>query len=144
MPNVLTRRFGMIHIEDSDVIQFHYGLPGFESHTRFTLIALPASSPLLFLQSLDSPDLCFITTPIDAVDPEYQLKLTPEDRRTFVLSNDLIVLAIVTAPEQGVATANLLAPVVIDPRKGIGIQAVRMDSCYSHQQPLPEMSRACS
>ena len=143
MPRVLTRRFGMIHIEDRDVIQFRYGLPGFEEHTRFTLISSAASSPLLFLQSLDSPDLCFITTPVDAVDPEYHLKLAPDDRRVFVLSNDLIVLAVVTAPEQGAATANLLAPIVIDPRKRIGIQAVRLDSRYSHQQPLPKMSHAC-
>ena len=60
-----------------------------------------------------------------------------------LMSNDLIVLAVVTAPEQGAATANLLAPIVIDPRKRIGIQAVRLDSRYSHQQPLPKMSHAC-
>ena len=139
-----TRRFGEIQVDDRDVIQFPEGLPGFESHRRFALIAPPGSSPLLFLQSLDSPDLCFLTTPIDAVDPDYHLDLTPADRREFVLSNDLIALAIVTAPESGPATANLLAPIVIDRGKGIGIQAVRMDARYSHQHVLPEAGLRCS
>jgi flagellar assembly factor FliW len=144
MPDLATRRFGAIHIDDRDVIQFPGGLPGFESHTRFTLIAPPSASPLLFLQSLDSPELCFLTTPVDAVDPEYQLELTPADRHEFVMSNDLIALAIVTAPEQGPATANLLAPIVIDSRQRIGIQAVRMDTRYSHQHALPEAGLRCS
>jgi flagellar assembly factor FliW len=144
MADFVTRRFGEIHIDDRDVIQFPAGLPGFESHTRFTLIAPQAASPLLFLQSLDSPELCFLTTPVDAVDSEYHLDLTPADRREFVLANDLIALAIVTAPEQGPATANLLAPVVIDPRKRVGIQAVRMDARYSHQHAIPEAGLKCS
>ncbi len=144
MLDLSTRRFGEIRIEDHDVIQFPGGLPGFESHTRFALIAPPAASPLLFLQSIDSPELCFLTTPVDAVDPEYHLDLTPADRQGFVLTNDLIALAILTTPEQGPATANLLAPIVIDTRRRMGIQAVRMDARYSHQQALPGAGLRCS
>src|SRR5947209_7786533 len=64
MPEVNTRHFGIISFEDDAVIQFPQGLPAFESATRFVLIEQAAASPLIFLQSLDDPQLSFVAAPV--------------------------------------------------------------------------------
>ena len=51
-----TTRFGLLPIDENQVITFPEGLPGFESHRRFTLVQHPGSdgrSPFQWLQSVD-------------------------------------------------------------------------------------------
>ena len=38
---------------------------------------------------------------------------------------------------QSEATANLLAPVVVNLKEQIGMQVIRADSSYSHRYPIP-------
>ena len=139
MAEILTRQFGPLDYEESAVVEFPSGLPGFESHRRFVLIERPALAPLVFLQSL-SGELCFPSAPVKAIDPNYELAMTPEDAHLLGCQefSALVCLAIVTAPEDGPLTANLLAPVVIDSRTRRGVQAVRMDSRYSHRHAVGE------
>ena len=47
-------------------------------------------------------------------------------------------LTILTIPEQGPTTVNLAAPIVINPARNIGVQAVRSDRRYSHAQLLEQ------
>ncbi len=119
-------------------LEFPAGLPGFEDHTRFVLVERPDLAPILFLQSVDSPELCFITAPVTSIDPAYDLEMTPEDERQLGTdeAGEFLCLAILSAEENGLLTANLLAPVVINPGTCRGVQAVRSDSRYSHQHPL--------
>jgi flagellar assembly factor FliW len=141
MPEIVTRQFGKIEFEEDAVLQFPSGLPGFENRTRFLLLE---RAPLVFLQNLDSPDLCFFAAPIAAIQTDYELRMTDEDRQTLSLTADPISLAILSANESGAWTANLLAPVVINKEARRGVQAVRTDSRYSHQHPLPIEVAPCS
>jgi flagellar assembly factor FliW len=43
---------------------------------------------------------------------------------------------VVTLPASGPATANLLAPLVVNLAARLGVQAVRSDARYSHRHPL--------
>jgi flagellar assembly factor FliW len=133
---MVTRQFGTIQFEEDSVLHFPSGLPGFESRTRFVLVERPALKPLLVLQSLDSPDLCFFAAPLDAIDPHYQLRMTFDDERTLALTAEPLSLAILSASESGRWTANLLAPIVINKEARRAVQAVRADSLYSHRHPL--------
>jgi flagellar assembly factor FliW len=142
MPEIVTRQFGKIEFEENAVLHFPAGLPGFENRTRFLLVERPATAPLLFLQSLDSPKLCFVAAPVTMIDPDYSLAMTPEDEQLLTLSADPLILVLL-ASESGRWTANLLAPVVIDKNARRAVQAVRADACYSHRHPLSEV-HTCS
>ncbi|HUA87518.1 MAG TPA: flagellar assembly protein FliW [Bryobacteraceae bacterium] len=145
MAEILTRQFGPLEYDPAAVIEFPAGLPGFEAQRKFVLIERPSVAPILFLESLDSPELCFPAVPISAIDPQYELAMTPEDAR--LLGSDrlenVVCLAILTAAPEGPLTANLLAPVVIDPQSRRAVQAVRMDKRYSHRHSVGQ-EPACS
>ena len=123
-------------------IVFPRGLPGFEDQDRFVLIEKEALAPIVILQSTARPELRFITVSVWAADPGYQIGITEEDLAILELAKqphsdgDVVCLAILSAREGESFTANLLAPVVINPRIKVGVQAVRNDARYSHQSPL--------
>lgn len=126
---------------DGVTLDFPHGLPGFETSTRFVLRERPSFAPVALLQSADSEDLCFLVAPVAALVQRYSICATPEDLRALGLddssqpepSPNLLCLAILTAPEGGPLTANLLAPVVINLATHIAVQAVRQDCVYSHR-----------
>jgi len=76
MPLLDTKNFGRIAFESRDTIEFPRGLPGFEDRRQFVLIRQERARPLVFLQSLEEPGLCFITAPVLAVDPQFRLKMS--------------------------------------------------------------------
>jgi flagellar assembly factor FliW len=144
MPEIVTRRFGSVPFDDREVLHFPSGLPGFEDKTRFLLVERAALKPIVVLQSLDTPELYLFATPVEAIDAEYRLAMTPEDQATLSLTADPRCLAIVSASKSGRWTANLLAPVVINQQTRRAVQAVRADSLYSHQHPLVNEDAPCS
>ena len=66
-----TKNFGRISYEAQSALEFPCGLPGFEGRRQFVAVRFPENDPLIYLQSLEDPALCFITMPILAVDPQY-------------------------------------------------------------------------
>jgi flagellar assembly factor FliW len=152
MPSVETSYFGPISYEPDSILEFPKGLPGFDERRRFVALQFEDSRPLVFLQSLEEPGLCFITLPVLAVDPHYQLRVSDEDRelvglplgRPLRIGEDVICLAVVSIREDG-PTANLLGPLVVNLRNRKAAQAVAPESGYSHQHRLvPEEAPVCS
>jgi flagellar assembly factor FliW len=74
-----TKNFGTINYQPDSELEFPRGLPGFDERRRFVAVRFVESDPLVYLQSLDDPGLCFITMPVLAVDPRYRLKVNNED-----------------------------------------------------------------
>jgi flagellar assembly factor FliW len=146
MPQITTRDFGEMTCAEEAILEFPRGLPGFEGDKRFVLIEQPDLDPVVFLQSLTTPSTCLLTIPVTKLDAAYQIGMTPEDARLLDLDAaprlgpDVLCLTVLTAGSDGSCTANLLAPVVINLRKRIGVQAVRADRRYSHAQPLRPLS----
>lgn len=144
MSVIQTRRFGELEYDSSKVLQFPAGLPGFDGHNFFAVVEKPELSPIVFLQSLNSPELCFMAAPVAAIDPDYPLTLSSDDRERLALDPaeptvtqaGVISLALLSAPQNGQLTANLLAPVVINLNNRLAVQAVRTDRRYSHQHPI--------
>jgi flagellar assembly factor FliW len=138
MREMETSRFGLVQYTDAGKIEFPNGLPGFESEREFVLIERPESRPFLFLQSVDSPALCFVTVPISLIVPDYKLGLATGD--TLLLQSagsvGLDVLAIVCAMEDQPATVNLLGPVVINRSARRGLQTIRDDDRYLARHPI--------
>ena len=157
MAQAKTKQFGTIDYRNEETVEFPLGLPAFEQERKFLLIQRPETGPMVFLQSLGQPGLCFVTLPLLVVDPFYQLSVSAEDLRVLGLTESLLkgeqpevgreieALAIMSVTNS-CPTANLLAPVIVNilPRSqrlpGIGVQAIRLDSQYSHEHPFGEPS----
>lgn len=143
-----TAQFGDLEYSPDAVIQFPRGLPGFEHCHRFVFIEQPALAPVIHLQSLESLDICFLALPVRSIAPDYHLILPPEDAQTLQLpeashiTSATLCLALLSVAENGQATANLLAPIVMNVATRIAVQSVRSDAVYSHQHPLKEVA-AC-
>jgi flagellar assembly factor FliW len=141
--------FGVIEYDSSAVIAFPRGLPGFETEKLFVPVERDGSNPLLFLQSVITPLLCFITIPVESIAPGYQLKISDEDLSTIGVepaqTASLRCLAVVCTSHDR-PTVNLLGPLVINPENRQGVQAVRDDAQYSVQHPLlpPQENSGCS
>jgi flagellar assembly factor FliW len=136
MPRVQTGQFGELDYEEECTLQFPRGLPGFEHCRRFVLLNQPSLDPLIHMQSLEIPDLCFLALPVQTIDSAYETELTPEDQRTLGDTQRTLALALLSVSVDGELTANLLAPVVINLSDRIAVQAVRSDLKYSHQHPV--------
>jgi flagellar assembly factor FliW len=126
-------------------LEFPNGLPAFETQTRFRLIESRKREPLLSLESETNPELSFLLLPIAMIDPEYRLVLSAEDRKALgaCSKSSLRCLAVITAADDLPPTANLLAPVVVNPDSGRAVQAVRSDAVYAHNHPLIPEGNTC-
>jgi flagellar assembly factor FliW len=146
MPSVETKYFGTLPCDAGSVFDFPQGLPAFEEEKAFVLIEGPLrqGAPLVFLQSMARASLCFVALPVVAIDQSYQLAIVPEDLEDLdldpgqqpALGAEVTVLALVTFHGEPMATANLMAPVVLNVKTRRGLQAIRRDSRYSHEHPI--------
>jgi len=148
-----TKNFGPIAVDESAVIEFPEGLPGFEERRRFLPLADSRPGGLVFLQSLEQPELCFLTLPVKGLRPDYQVALTQEDRETLGLTGagvpeigqEAAALAILSLAEGEEPTVNLRAPVVIRIATRAAVQAIRPDEQYQCREPLMQGAEAlCS
>jgi flagellar assembly factor FliW len=144
MPSTETKYFGSMAYREESVFEFPSGLPAFEHEKRFVLIESPENAPLVFLQSLADPGLCFLAFPILVVDRDYQLGISLEDLAALELDTsrqpelgaDALVLALLSLHDGFSATANLMAPIVINLGTRRALQAIRCDSLYSYEHPI--------
>ena len=152
MPVLETKEFGKLTYEEDAELEFPVGLPGFDDRKRFVAVRFVENDPLIYLQSMEDPALCFITMPVLAADPQYRLKLSNADlgrlglnsARQPRMGNDVLCLTVLSVREDG-PTANLLAPIVVNLRNRKAVQAVAPESDYSHQFALmPQQAAVCS
>jgi flagellar assembly factor FliW len=121
-------------------IVFDGGLIGFPDAHRFLLVQLDEASEDVFeLRSLDEPGLGFVTVAPAAFFPDYAPEIddATADQLGLVRAEDALVLAVVTLGDTGSdATANLLAPVVVNRHTANGCQAVLSEQNWPLRAPL--------
>jgi flagellar assembly factor FliW len=135
-----------------EALEFPLGIPGFEDERGFRLVRHATLEPLVLLQSEKTAELCFLALPVERIVEDYDLAVTESECEALRLDpaavhprgDGLLGLAIVTVPENGPPTANLLAPVVVNVAAGRGVQSVRADRRYSHQHAIGVEEAACS
>jgi len=145
MPQLDSKYFGKLEFSPDAVFQFRCGIPAYEDQAAFVFLQQPQANPLVFMQSLSDPDLCFITVPVSVADPVYRLELGPEDLtalglshdRAPVIGSDVLCLALVTVTEDSDPTVNLAAPIVLNLKNQQGIQGIQTPSGYSYRRLLP-------
>jgi flagellar assembly factor FliW len=135
-----TGKLGSIQIPEDQLITFSQGLLGLSAFYQFVLLAPPETSPFLILQGVDQPELALVVVEPASLVPNFrfnrlnsnleELKAqSPEDLQVFV------PLTIPTGQPEA-TTANLVSPILINPRRGLGKQVVLENPQFSHQHRL--------
>jgi len=128
-----TKPFGEIEIDERQIVDFPEGLLGFDYVKKFVVLDSREKSPFKWLQAYDEPGLAFvIIRPIDFM-VEYDLVISSADLEDVGAKEpgELLVFAIVTIPSNYKdMTANLQGPVIINPKKRVGKQAISLSEKY--------------
>jgi flagellar assembly factor FliW len=139
---VRTTRFGVLEtvaVADEALLVFPHGLPGFEHHVHFALLEEPPYLPFCWLQSLHDPDVAFLLLDPFLLRPDYDFELSPADVTLLQLDEHTLprVFCILVVPRDiWQMTANLKAPVVVNPRRGLGKQVILPDDRYPLRHPV--------
>lgn len=136
---IQSTRFGQLEVDESEVINFHHGIPGFPDEKAFVLVATGSESPFSFLQSTVEANLTFLLTDPFVFFKSYEFKLEDEvlEELGISLENPPQVFVIATVKEKlEEMTANLLAPVVMNGQKRIGRQIILEKSEYGTRHLL--------
>jgi flagellar assembly factor FliW len=132
-------RFGTCTYQESEVLMFPWGLPGFPASQRFLALNVPAHAGVLWLQSLDEVNVALPVADPWSFFPDYEPRLPTFARISLELerAEDFAVLAVTVIPESGQPTMNLLAPIVINLRTRVGRQVTVEGGDYSMRVPIP-------
>lgn len=116
---------------DREVVYFPYGLPGFEACHSFVVFSAE-TTPFQWLTSVEGPPASFLTVDPRLILPAFQCTLSRHDleRLEADAHAPLLWLAIVLIEPDGAITANLRAPIVINPVTMLGQQVMPQDSLY--------------
>ncbi|WP_448376316.1 flagellar assembly protein FliW [Fervidobacterium sp.] len=121
-------RLGEFEINDDEIITFPKGIPGFEELKKFIVLSLPETDPIKWLVSLDDESVAFPIIDPWLVLEDYEVDLSNQDLELLQVQDpsDIVVLSIVTIPidKPQEATVNLKAPIVINIKKGRGLQVI--------------------
>ncbi|WP_154484004.1 flagellar assembly protein FliW [Anaerosalibacter bizertensis] len=135
MVKLNTRNFGEIEIDESSIINFPNGIPGFEKEKRYIIINNPdKENPFQWLQSVDNQDLAFVVINPFFVKVDYDIVLPESAIETLKIKDeeDVALYTIVVIPENiEEMTTNLSGPIVVNVKEKLGKQIVLDDSRYS-------------
>lgn len=131
-----TREFGLIDLDEARIVEFVQPMFGFEERRRFALLTDPALGPHIgCLQSLETPELCFVLMDPSALRVPYAPSIPDEAARALGEGEyDCWVVTVLGADIQH-STVNLKSPVLVNWATGRGMQLI-LDQDYPVRCPL--------
>ncbi|MGI6578165.1 MAG: flagellar assembly protein FliW [Eubacteriales bacterium] len=136
---IKTRDFGQVTVNDEATIHFVNPIFGFDEYTEYVLLSdSNIGEGVLWLQSIQEPDLCFILVDPRLSYPEYTPGLSEEVRQGLSkkgINNPVFWAIAVIAQEFDKSTMNLKSPVIIDPDSRNAAQVI-LDEDYPIRAPL--------
>jgi flagellar assembly factor FliW len=143
LPQLTAPDLGEFRFSAEDLITFPEGLPAFEHLHQFLLVTRDNLRPFIFLVSAEQPTVRFVCLPVQILRPDYGFELAASDCGWLAppggyhaSSPELDVFVILTLSEGAPATANLMAPVLVNPERRLGAQVILAGGAYSHATPL--------
>lgn len=118
------------------------GLIGLKTFNRFQLIADQTLYPFVIMRSLGDEEIDFVTVDPSCIIPNYRLDIADAEAEELGLSsaddNPLVLnISIIHSSDPPKVTSNLIAPVVVNRKTGIGKQIVLENyQEYSTEHPL--------
>ncbi len=133
---IKTKFFGEVEIDESKVIMFKEGLPGFEDMKRFLFMTdEDEKSPFCWLQSIDDINIVFTLFNIFRVLPSYNPNVDIEllNKLGDIKEENLEIYCIANIPNDiKEMTVNLKAPVVINLDNNSAKQII----CNNEEYPI--------
>ena len=150
LPSIQSREFGLLTFDSTDVYLFPEGLHGFEDSREYLLMEREGLAPFCFLQSVTDGALRFICLPTQIIDAGFVVDLGMDDANDLELAagsygsadSGVCILAILTIPPEGPATANLFAPIVLATATRRGRQCIQFGTAAPTAQTIPWMVRS--
>jgi flagellar assembly factor FliW len=124
---------------DLPSLEFVSPFPGFPGKTRFALVSLDDAGLLYSLRSLDDSALRLLVVPPAGFFPDYAPEIDDVTAGTLGLTRAeqaLLLLVLNPGDKPGAATANLLAPIVINVETRQAAQVVLASNEYDVRAPL--------
>lgn len=130
-----TSQFGEITYQEKDIIKTPKGIFGFGGYKKYVIIKKEEDLPFLWFQSIENPKLAFVITDPLIFFPTYKIIPDKSDLDELKVSDpkELKIYVIVTIPPKSsdLSSANLIAPLVINPRINLAKQLVLPRSPYT-------------
>ncbi|MBB6632590.1 flagellar assembly protein FliW [Cohnella thailandensis] len=128
---IVTTRFGELTVREDEVFLFSKGIPGFEERRQYFFVRPEEHAPFEYLQSAEEGELAFILVDPFLFFPNYSFELS--DQALADLgdpSQDSLFIRVIVSirGELKEATANLVAPVVLNSQDRLGQQVVLSSS----------------
>jgi flagellar assembly factor FliW len=142
MLEIRTTRYGemeTVQVSEHAVLAFPEGIPSFERHRRFALIEDAKLAPFCWLQSLHDPLVGFLVIEPGLLVADYEFDIADPDVELLGLDDpsEARVLSILVVPENVRAmTANLQAPLIVNPLKRIAKQVILTDERFPLRYPV--------
>lgn len=117
-------RFGPIEVDPSTIIEFPLPLAGFENSRRYKLLHEDNESPIvLWLQSLDEPDVSFNLIDPTRLGLNYEISLSDEESSLLQIGNpDAVSVLLLVSKENNQLLPAPNAPILINTEARIGMQ----------------------
>lgn len=131
-----TKNFGDVEVDEKNIYEFEYGLPGFEDLRKFTIITDDSGekkAPFCWLQSLEKPEISFIMMDVYNIVPDYNPLVYDDDLESIgeIEGDNLLIYNIVVIPQiVSKMSVNLKAPVVINLTTKKGRQVIVKNDDY--------------
>jgi len=121
-------------------LQLTEPVPGFPDHSDYALVAADGSRLVFWLQAVDPEGPRFLVVPATPYFPEYEPVVPGTVRAELGLADQdggsLYCLVTVPGGDIEKATANLRAPLVVNPATGRARQVVLADGTHPIRRPL--------
>lgn len=133
---IQTNYFGELTVDETKVINFVNGLPGFPDEKEFVIVDLEGNPAFQVLQSISNENLAFVITDPFLIYPNYQfdVKNSVVEQLEIESEKDVLIRSTLTVHKPfDQSTINLKAPLVINQTKKQAKQIV-LDDDYLHQR----------
>ena len=135
-----TEYYGEIEYENKDLITFTDGLFGFQELKKYLPLYLnDEDDSVILMQSVEQPEIAFVTMNPLYLCPDYSPNLTPEELSYLSVSdsNDLSYYVICVMKDDYLEnTVNLKCPLAINPQTRVGMQLILEGSPYGFSHKL--------
>ena len=125
--NIYNNPDNSIEVNEENLINFDYGLPGFEDLKKFTILDLEEYNPFLLLHSVEDQNIAMIVLNAGQLDLEDDLHIPEENLKELKDGDDhelgiFLILKIMDSGKE--ITANTKAPVLINFQNQKGRQII--------------------
>ena len=128
------------HKDSETLIVFPNGLVGQPDWKRFVLMTPEEDGTIQVLQSVEQAELALMVTNPMQIIANYSVPLSREERAVLQLEADEQPTVLCTISiHSNLITTNLVGPLVVNSRNGLGTQVVVLDSPYSTRHPVAEL-----